>query len=190
MSYLSLVAAVATAALLGMVAYSTFTIPGKARNHSEAIAREFKGMGQAESVFERRIRGLLRVAESGPSEESELSRRTLDILCGRRDHVGQAARVIVESPVRLLGPDDGDLPFHIVPQRKVTLSIGAIFFIFAFIAIVVMDYTSSAPLFLGLFIPGQLLLAILFFGAALHERLSIRRNQALIRHILDEQLLA
>ncbi|MHA2264405.1 MAG: hypothetical protein ACXAEN_18585 [Candidatus Thorarchaeota archaeon] len=141
-------------------------------------------MGHSESVMERRIRGLTGASLSMPSEESELAKRTLDFLLKRRGKVGNVAHAVVESPSRLSGPDDHDFPSLDVSWRSVTIVIGDIFFISGFLSIAVMDLTGSAFFWLAIAIPLQLLLGILFFTSALHERGVRGKNRARIEEMV------
>jgi hypothetical protein len=177
-------AAVCLVILLGITAYHKFTISGRAYYQSELIVREYRGMGRSESVIERRIRGLTRVSLSMTSEESELAGRTLDSLVKRRGEVGRVARAVVESPSRLSGPDDHDFPSLHVLGQSVTFVIGDIFFVSAFLSIVIMDLTESAFYALVIANPLQLLLAILFFASVLHVRGERGKNRARIEEVM------
>lgn len=184
LTLVTFIAYVCLVLLLGMIVYPKFTISGRAYYQSGLMVSEYRGMGHSESVIERRIRGLTRASLSMTSEESELAKRTLGFLLKRRGEVGRVARAVVESPSRLSGPDDHDFPSLYVPWHSVTIAIGAVFFVWGFLSIVIMDFTGSAFFTLVIAIPLQLLLAILFFASVLHERGETGKNRARIEEVM------
>ena len=141
-------------------------------------------MGHSESVIERRIRGLTRASLSTISDESEPAKRTLGLLLKRRGEVGRIARAVVENPSRISGPDDHDFPSLYVPWQSITIAIGNVFFVSAFLSIVIMDLTGSTFFLLVIAIPLQLLLAILFFASALLVREEEGKNRTRIEEIM------
>ena len=181
-------AAVCLVILLGITVYQKFTISGRTYYQSHLMVKEYRNLGHSESVIERRIRGLTRASLSMISDESESAKRTLGLLLKRRGEVGRIARAVVENPSRISGPDDHDFPSLYVPWQSITIAIGNVFFVSAFLSIVIMDLTGSTFFLLVIAIPLQLLLAILFFASALLVREEEGKNRTRIEEIMIDRV--